>query len=57
MRTYTSKIDLLQQLQTLIHDGNKLFEALSEMRDEYNLLDKECLQLAKVYLYLTISLP
>lgn len=57
MRTYTSKIDLLQQLQTLIHDGNKLFEALSEMRDEYNLLDQECLQLAKVYLYLTISLP
>ena len=57
MRTYTSKIDLLQQLQTSIHDGNKLFEALCELRDEYNLLDKECLQLAKAYLYLTISQP
>ena len=57
MVTYTSKIDLLKELQDSINEGNKLFEALTELQDDYNLLDKECLQIAKAYLFLTLSNP
>ena len=57
MVTYTSKIDLLKELQDSINDGNKLFEALTGLQDDYNLLNKECLQLAKAYLFLVLSNP
>ena len=57
MRTYTSRIDLLKELENLTKDGNKLFESLTELQDDYNLLDKECVLLAKAYLFLTLSNP
>ena len=57
MKVYTSKIDLLKKLQDLVKDGNKLFEALVEVQDNYNLSDRECLQLVKAYLFLTLSKP
>ena len=51
MKVYISKIALLKKLQDLIKDGNKLFEAITQLQDDYNLSDKECLQLGKAYLY------
>ena len=57
MITYVSRIDLLKELQDSISGGNKLFEALTELQDDYNLLDKECLMLAKAYLFLYFSTP
>lgn len=57
MITYISRVDLLKELQDLIKDGNKLFEALTELQDDYNLLDRECVMLAKAYLFLTLSNP
>ena len=57
MATYTSRIDLLKELQDSINDGNKLFEALTELQDDYNLLDRECMMIAKAYLFLTLSNP
>ena len=55
MVTYTSRIDLLKELQDSINGGNKLFEALTGLQDDYNLLDRECMMIAKAYLYLTLS--
>ena len=57
MITYTSRIDLLKELQDSINDGNKLFEALTGLQDDYNLLDRECMMIAKAYLFLTLSNP
>ena len=57
MVTYTSRVDLLKELQDSINDGNKLFEALTGLQDDYNLLDRECVMIAKAYLFLTLSNP
>ena len=57
MKVYTSKIDLLKKLQDLIKDGNKLFEAITQLQDDYNLSDRDCLQLTKAYILLTSYNP
>ena len=57
MKVYTSKIDLLKKLQDLIKDGNKLFEAMTQLQDDYNLSDRDCLQLTKAYILLTAYNP
>ena len=57
MKVYTSKIDLLKKLQDLVKDGNKLFEALTQLQDDYNLSDRDCLQLTKAYILLTSYNP
>lgn len=54
MVTYTSRIDLLKELQTAVNDGSEFFESLTNFQIDYSLSDKECLKLAKAYLFLTL---
>lgn len=57
MKVYTSKIDLLKKLQDLVKDGSKLFEALTQLQDDYNLPDRDCLKLTQAYVLLTSYNP